>query len=864
MSTLANTVFMRQAVLVVTLLCVGGPALAQTDRPTPGVSLQLARERSRLVSDLRYEVQLSIPASKSDPIAGRSVVRFNLADASKPLVLDFEPGPSRAVSLRSNGSSVQVEALDGHLVVPVAGLRRGLNILEIDFEAGDAPLNRSEDFLFTVFVPANARRALPCFDQPDLKGRWTLTLEHPAQWQSVANGTELERQSLGGDRVRVRFAETQPLPTYLVSFAAGALQVETATRGGRTMRMFHRESDAARLQRNRDEIFDLHARSLEFMARYTGIEYPFGKFDFVLLPTFPFPAMEHAGNIAYSAELLLLDESATQDDRMDRAWLIAHETAHSWFGNLVTMRWFDDVWTKEVFANFMSSKIVDPMFPQVRHDLRFFLSHHRGAYATDRTAGTHPIRQPLDNLADAASLYTAIIYQKAPVVMHQLESLMGEVTFRDGLRDYLRRHAFANATWDDLIAALAPRAAFDVRAWSRVWIDEPGRPTIHTVFARRDGRVERLRLSQVDPQGRGRLWPQQLRVTLVCTNGLRTVATNLVTREADLTGTLGNCVPEAVLAGGEGWGYGEFRLDAISADYLVDGLSGLGDPLARAVAWATLWDEMLAGRLAPQRLFGTALVALQQEVDEQVISMLLRDVRTLWWRFLLPAQRSASAEVLEALLRARLAAAPTAALKATWFRGLRALAITPPTVAWLHAVWKHEVQVPGLPMEEREETALAIALALRDIPDADGLIETQMLRIGDADRRARLAFVRGALSSDVAERERWFGRLAEPTNRRPEDWVVDGMGYLHHPLRADASAPLVAPALEMLLDVQRHGAPFFDSGWLDILEGHSSPQVAAVVHRYVASMPPDYPPRLRRKVLQASDLLERASRVPGR
>jgi len=396
MRALANAVLRRQIVLAVTVLCLGGAAVAQADRPAPGVSLQLARERSRLVADLRYDVQLSIPVSKTEPIVGRSVVRFKLADAKRPLVLDFDAGDSDAISLRSNGKPVRVEVLDGHLVVPASGLRRGQNTLEWSFQAGGAPLNRSDDLLFTVFVPANARRALPCFDQPDLKGRWTLTLEHPAQWQSVANGAEIERRNLGGGRVRVRFAETLPLPTYVVSFAAGALQLETATRGGRTMRMFHRESDPARLQRNRDEIFDLHAQALDFMARYTGIGYPFDKFDFVLLPTFPFPAMEHAGNIAYSADGLLLDESATQADRMGRAALIAHETAHSWFGNLVTMRWFDDVWTKEVFANFMAAKIVDPTFPQVRHDLRFFLAHHRGAYDTDRTAGTHPVRQPLD------------------------------------------------------------------------------------------------------------------------------------------------------------------------------------------------------------------------------------------------------------------------------------------------------------------------------------------------------------------------------------------------------------------------------------------------------------------------------------
>jgi aminopeptidase N len=237
-------------------------------------------------------------------------------------------------------------------VIPAARLRRGENTVRIDFRAGDAPLNRSDDLLYTWFVPANARRSIPCFDQPDLKGRWTLTLEHPAQWQSVANGAERDRQRIG-DRVRVRFQPTRPLPTYVMGFVVGDMKIETATRAGRTMRMLHRETDAAKLARNREALFDLHAQALE---RYTGIPYPFGKFDFVLVPAFLPGAMEHAGNIAYKAENLLLDESATETELLARAHLIAHETAHMWFGNLVTMRWFDDVWTKEVFANFIADK----------------------------------------------------------------------------------------------------------------------------------------------------------------------------------------------------------------------------------------------------------------------------------------------------------------------------------------------------------------------------------------------------------------------------------------------------------------------------------------------------------------------------
>src|SRR6185503_9960126 len=184
------------------------------------------------------------------------------------------------------------------------------------------------------------------------------------------------------------------------------------------------------------------------------LPYPFGKFDFVLVPSFQFGGMEHPGSIFYNASSLLLDPSATINQQLGRASLIAHETAHMWFGDLVTMRWFNDVWMKEVFANFMAAKIVNPSFPQINHELRFLYAHYPGAYDVDRTAGTNAIRQPLDNLNEAGTLYGAIIYLKAPIVMRQLERIVGEEKFRDGLRRYLDQNRFANATWADLISLL--------------------------------------------------------------------------------------------------------------------------------------------------------------------------------------------------------------------------------------------------------------------------------------------------------------------------------------------------------------------------------------------------------------------------
>ena len=195
------------------------------------------------------------------------------------------------------------------------------------------------------------------------------------------------------------------------------------------MTMLHREPDAETVARNVDAIFELHARSLRWLEDYTGIDYPFAKFDFALIPAFQYGGMEHVGAIQYRASSLFLDEAPSDRQRLGRAGLISHETAHMWFGNLVTMQWFNDVWTKEVFANFMAAKIVNPSFPDIDHDLNFLVRHYPSAYSVDRTGGANPIRQELLNLNEAGQMYGAIIYNKAPIMMRQLETLIGGRAF---------------------------------------------------------------------------------------------------------------------------------------------------------------------------------------------------------------------------------------------------------------------------------------------------------------------------------------------------------------------------------------------------------------------------------------------------
>jgi aminopeptidase N len=629
--------------------------------------------------------------------------------------------------------------------------------------------------------------------------------------------------------------------------------------------MFHRETDAAKVARNRAAIFDLHATAIAYMERYTGIPYAFGKFDFVLIPAFQFGGMEHAGKILYNATGLLLDESATQNQLLGRASVIAHETAHMWFGDLVTMRWFNDVWMKEVFANFMAAKIVNPSFPNVNHELRFLLSHYPAAYDVDRTPGANPIRQQLDNLNEAGSLYGAIIYQKAPVVMRHLEALLGEESFRDGLREYLLAHRFGNATWTDLIAALDRRTPADLRSWSRVWVEQPGRPVVTTELETAGGRIARLTFVQRDTWKRGTTWPQQLRVALGYADGLKTLRVALDGARADVKEAVGLPAPLYVLPAGEGWAYGGFELDRGSLEWLSRSLPAIADPLTRGSAWVTLWDALLDGALTPEQFMDLAAAALPAETDEQLTARILNYAANAWWRFLSHPERTRRAPQFEQLLRHGLDQAATTSQKAAWFGTLRSVALTAESLAWLRRVWAKEDTVPGLPLAEADYSTLALELAVREVEGWKTILSEQLARIENPDRKGRFEFVMPALSADPTERDAWFRSLADVKNRRREPWVLEGLTYLHHPLRARASTGYVAPSLEMLWEIQKTGDIFFPKRWLDAtLGGHHSPEVATVVRQFLDSRPPDYPARLKNITLQSADELFRAESVHKR
>lgn len=839
--------------------------------PEPGITLTLAKARALRISHLHYSVRLDIPADRSAAIKADVTIAFNLSAAAEPLVLDFAPSEASALqSCDVNGSTTTVDIANGHIVLPSALLRDGANVVRITCTAGDASLNRRDDHLYSIFVPARAHEALPCFDQPDLKARFALTMTVPPDWLAVSNASVTERRRIlgtSGPRTVFEFAETEPLPTYLFAFAAGRFIEDTAIRDGRTIRVYRIGVDPDLYTRNRNAILDCQGESLRWLESYTDIAYPFAKFDVLLIPAFQFGGMEHPGAIIYNASALLLDSSATRQQLLARADLIAHETAHMWFGDLVTMKWFDDVWMKEAFANFLASKIVNPQFPDLDHELRFLHTHYPFAYDVDRTAGSHAIRQPLQNLMDAGSLYGPIIYLKSPIVLRQLAMMLGELELRDGIREFLNAFRFGNASWPDLLDLLASRTAVDLYSWSRAWIDGAGRPVVKSVLSAGTG-LARLDLHSYPgaPQainGNGialpRKWPQRLEVALGYGKWVEHISVALDGR-TETTTMVGYPAPVWVLPNGRGLGYGEFQLDERSRAWLLEDLPEIPDALTRGSAWITLWDSMLAGEIEPDALLALAVRALPLESNELNLQRILNYIERLFWIFVPPESRAGHAKSLGAMLRASLGTMTSTSGKAALFACLRSVAITDTMLDWLRGLWMGDVRIDGLPLGEGDRIALVKELAVRR-SDGDVLIQRQLGLTRSPDGREALAFVAPALSSEPTVRQRFFDTIAEPANRTREPWVIDGMRWLHHPLRAAAAVRFIEPGLQQLLEVKRTGDIFLPRRWADaMLSGHRSLEAAAVVEKFLNETPPDYPVALRRIVAASADHLFRVAK----
>ncbi len=844
----------RVAFLVLLAACVPLATAQPAPRLETGVSQQLAVWRARHYRDLRYALELRLDERK-DAVAGKLELRFALPRRAD-LILDWRGAPVRA--LRVNGKPAKARHEKEHLVIARAALKTGENRVQLEFTTASAVAGRAltlyrdrEDganYVYSLFAPADASSVFPCFDQPDLKARFTLRLDMPPGWRAVSNAPALD-EAPG----RARFAETEPISTYLFAFAAGPL--EEIALPGEPVRLVVRRSQLERAREHAPEVLRLNRAALRFFEKEFARRFPFAKYDLVLIPELAYGGMEHAGAAFLNEQAVLFAFVPSNPDLLRRAQLIFHETSHQWFGNLVTMRWFDDLWLKEGFANFMAAKAAAAIVPQLE-PWSAFHALKTNAYRTDATRGTTPLRQPLANLSAAKSAYGAIVYSKGPAILRQAEFYLGEAAFRRALRDFLKRHAYGAADWSDLVRAFERASRRDLGAWAEAWVKRRGLPNVTLRWQQ-----GMLQLSQEDALGERGLWPQKLVVAAAGDDGqIRTSETRLERRSVRVLGPAAHPAARWLYANAGDFGYGRFLLDAASRKALLEEPRALPDGLLRAQLAEALWESVRDAELAPAAFIDWALALLAEEEDDVILAGLLARVEAAFRRYLDDAQREAIAPRLERTLSEAMLTEGPRSRRILLFRAFAALAWTPAALVDLRKMLEGELQLPEVALGVRDRFRLAARLVLRGHAAGPGLLAV-LAEAERGDDARRHAFAASAAMPGAEAKRAMFERFIGDA-QLPESWIEEALAPFNAPEHAAHTRALLTRALAQLPQLKRTRKIFFVERWLDaFLGGQADAQALAQVHRLLeGTLDED----LRLKVLEAADGLERAARIRER
>ena len=789
-----------------------------------GVSKELADHRKVNISNVVYDLTFNIPSNLNQKVTGTAIISFELKE-QEDLILDFqgEFNGTAYVYYGKKNKRRSFEALyeDEHIIIPMKQLQAGKNKIELNFTCQDKALNRNKDYVYTLFVPDLARSVFPCFDQPDLRAVFVTTLHTPSGWKTMTSDNSCQ------------------LPTYLYSFVAGDFQEKTGTRDGKLMRALYRETDPAKVAQL-DKVFDETGQAIKWMEGYTSIACPFKEYGMVILPNYQFGGMEHPGAIQFSDRRIFLEKNATQEEELYRTELIAHEIAHLWFGDLVSLKWFEDVWTKEVLANFMASKITRRQYRGIDHDLNFHKTFQTAAIAIDRTDGTHPIAQELTNLNHASLLYDNIIYDKAPVMMRMLEQVMGAPAMQNGLSRFLIEHQFDNASWDDLIKTLdkaAPSAG--VKKFSDIWVKQKGMPNIHTSY--KNGQIV---VTQSDPYHRGIFWPQKFEIRVVydlAKSQTLTVDMQKPTMTFKIPGR-----PDYIIPNSNGKGYGRFTLDDNYASLMPKRLITTRNDLNRYALLQVIHDNYLMGKISPS-YFSELFRLMVKERNPQIMSTaiehmfkILEDVNE--------DQRAA----LELCVMDLLNENRTNECHQYVIRRMSTCASSPEVLDQIESIWRNHND-PLL--NEHDYMDMAYRLAIMHPQQWQEILSTQRARLTTDDLRNEFDYISRACNPNDSQRLQLFNDLLRPENRQQEPWAITMLQLLNSDVFEPQSNSYIESSLKSLEYIQQTSDIFFPGKWMKaLMAGHKSREAAQIIDSFMKANP-NYPANLKNKVLEASWIL---------
>ena len=609
--------------------------------------------------------------------------------------------------------------------------------------------------------------------------------------------------------------------------------------------------------------------AVAWLADWFDVPFPFAKLDLLLAPAFPFGGMEHVGAVFYNEDRFVFREPPTLPQQLRRNATIYHEISHQWFGDAVTMRWFDDLWLKEGFATYMAARIQAALDPGSQAWTTFLLSTKIAAYRADVTSGTQPLWQALGNLDAAKSNYGPIVYNKAPAVIKQLAFYVGEAGFRRGLHLFLTRHAYRNATWQDLLIAVAEASGTDLTAFGSQYMLRAGMPVVETRLRVANGRIAELALTQrpvralhgdSDGDGGG-AWPMKLRVRLGYNDRDDIVLdTRFDQVVAYVPDAVGLPVPDYIWANDGDEGYALFLPDARTLAWALANVGRVADPLLRALLWNAVWDAVRELLLSPADYVALLLRELPAETDEQISRAIMGRAAAALASYLPEAQAEALQGAWETALIARIDDGRLGyGLRKDALDKLVETANGPPALDRLRALLAGGAQFAGKPIGQPTRWAIVERFITIGAPGAEVLLAAEQQRDRSTEAM-KDGFVAGAAWPDAAVKAEYFKRYFDDAGLN-EAWASESLTTFNAPEQAALTLAYLRPALDRLEWIQRNRRIFFLPAWIDaFIGGQVTSEALAVVDQFLAERS-NLPIDLRRKILLARDELERTVKI---
>nr|WP_269328716.1 aminopeptidase N [Kineosporia babensis] len=837
-----------------------------------------AAARAAVFTVQSYDIDLDLTGGE-ETFTSRTTVKFTaVGTLPEELFIDLIAPTVHEVVL--NGVALDVSQVVSTARIALPGVTTGANELQVVADAAymqtGEGLHRfvdpvdGETYLYTQFEVADARRVFACFDQPDLKAVYTWTVKAPSHWQVVTVATAVEPEPAENGTAVWRFGPTELMSPYVTALVAGPyhrVTDELTVRDGRTIPLgvFCRKSLAEHL--DADNVIAITKAGFAWFEKTFDCDYPFPKYDQLFVPEFNAGAMENAGTVTIT-EVYVFRSRVPEALIERRALTILHELAHMWFGDLVTMRWWDDLWLNESFAEYASTRCQAEATRWATSWTTFSSAEKSWAYRQDQLSSTHPIVADIRDLEDVEVNFDGITYAKGASVLKQLVHWVGEKDFDAGLRQYFKTHAWQNTTLKDLLGHLEQTSGRDLDSWSKAWLQTAGVNTLRPVVETGEDRViTRFAIAQEAAAEYPHLRPHRLVV-----GGYDLVEGKLrrTTRiELDVAGELtevpqlsGKARPDLILINDEDLAYTKIRLDAGSLDTAMGHLADFEDSLARTLVWGAAWDMTRDAELPARSFVDLVLSNIASVDDPSVAQTLLRQLAATLESYVAPEFRketvATAADRLFALLKT---AEPGSDMQLLLARSFAAHAGTPEQLAAVETLLSGALSIDGLAVDTEMRWGLLIALVAGGTV-GESEIAAELARDDTATGRVHAAAARAAIPTPEAKAAA-FKSVVEDGDlpNTVQQAVIGGFGRVHD---RSLLAPYVAPYFASLTKVYAERTNEMSAQIATGLYPSAQPvlEVLAATEQWLADSEAE--PALRRLVVEGRDAVARAGRAQER